>query len=434
MTTAADTELPPPDDGVGRATQAFFLLFLAMCLGFGIWAWNAELDIVSVAAGEVKPSSEVKKVQHFEGGIVKRILVEEGDMVRRGEPLVILESTLRGADVEELRVRLAALRIEVLRREAEAAGAKNLQLPPGLVSGHEDLARRARVLFETRRNRYEAEVESQKELIAQRRQRVREIQVRIANTRRSLKLLEEQIAISEELMKDQLTNRYNHLQLLREKSSLQSRLDEDREALQGARAALQEAKARLVQIRHAFREEAREALAKVQRDMDELSQRLRKYEDSLKRTVLRAPVDGVVKNVLVSTVGGVVKAGDTVVELVPADDRLVVEAQLPTQDIGYVRVGQPAIIKLNSRALARFGRLEGRVVRISPDKLIRADGLPYYRVRIAPEKTYFEHGDQKYELFPGTQVIASIRTGRRTVAEYLLGPLVGSMGEAMRER
>ena len=175
-------------------------------------------------------------------------------------------------------------------------------------------------------------------------------------------------------------------------------------------------------------------MAKSRREFDELSQRIRKFEDSLKRTVVRAPVDGVVKEVLVSTVGGVLQPGDTVAELVPVGDRLIVEAELPIQDIGYVQVGQHAIIKLNSPDLVRFGKLDGTVVRISPDKLVRDDGQPYYRVRIDTERNYFERDNLRYELFPGTQVVASIQTGKRTVVEYLLDPFIGSISEAMRER
>ena len=166
-----------------------------------------------------------------------------------------------------------------------------------------------------------------------------------------------------------------------------------------------------------------------------MSERLKKFEDSLERTVLRAPVPGVVKSIHVSTIGGVVKPGDTVVDIVPGEDKLIVEAQLPTQDIGYVQVGQEAILKLNAPSLQRFGHVMGTVVHISPDKLIREeDGQPYYKVRIEPERTYFLREEQRYDVFPGTQIMASIRTGTRSLIEYLLDPFLGDFQEAMRER
>jgi adhesin transport system membrane fusion protein len=191
----------------------------------------------------------------------------------------------------------------------------------------------------------------------------------------------------------------------------------------------------LEQIEIAFREDARNSFGKTQREADELSERLKKFQDSLERTVLRAPVAGLVKSIHITTIGGVVKPGDTVIDIVPGEDKLIVEAQLPTQDIGYVQVGQEAILKLNSPSLQRFGHVIGKVIQISPDKLIREeDGQPYYKVRIEPERSYFLREDQRYDVFPGTQIMASIRTGKRTIVEYFLDPFLGSFKEAMRER
>lgn len=427
--------MPDADDGIKLSTHIFFVLCAGVCFGFGIWAWFGELDIVSVATGEAKPASQVKEVQHLEGGIVAAILVREGAKVEPGQPLVELETTRSGADLHELQIRLANLTIEAIRHQAEASGQKSLEIPVQLKQRQKDSAERTRNLFETRRKRYDAEVASQKELITQRRQEVREIKARLGNTRKSLKLLNEQIAISNDLLKDQLTNRYNHIELLRDAQQMTSQIDEDKEGLKGAQAAYNEAKSRLEQTEIAFREDARNGLGEVQREIDELSERLKKFEDNLERTVLRAPVGGLVKSIHVSTIGGVVKPGDTVIDIVPGEDKLIVEAQLPTQDIGYVQIGQEAILKLNSPSLQRFGHVIGKVIHISPDKLVREeDGQPYYKVRIEPERSYFLREEQRYNVFPGTQIMASIRTGKRTVIEYLLDPFLGSFQEAMRER
>ena len=428
-------DMPEPDDGIRRSTHIFFFLCVGFCLGFGVWAWFGELDIVSVATGEAKPASQVKEVQHLEGGIVAAILVHEGGRVEAGQPLIELETTRSGADLFELQVRLANLAIESIRHRAEASGDRTLEIPDAFADQHSESVDRSRNLFQTRRKRYDTEISSQKQLITQRHQEVREIKARLQNTNKSLKLLNEQITISEELLKDQLTNRYNHIELLRDAQQLMSQIDEDKEGLKGADAAYKEAVSRLEQTEVAFREDARAAFDESQREIDELSERLKKFKDNLERTVLRAPVPGVVKSIHVSTIGGVVKPGDTVVDIVPGEDKLIVEAQLPTQDIGYVQIGQEAILKLNAPSLQRFGHVMGKVVHISPDKLIREeDGQPYYKVRIDPERTYFLREEQRYDVFPGTQIMASIRTGTRSVIEYLLDPFLGDFKEAMRER
>ena len=426
--------LPPPDDAVPTAAKMFFVLSVLMCAGFAAWAVYGTLDIVSQAAGEVKPRSQIKTVQHLEGGIVSKIAVQEGAEVKAGQVLVVLESIQTDADANELKFRLASLEVGIARLKAEAEGAKGPTFSASLSQAHPNLVKQALRLFETRRNRTRAEIRAQKETVNQRRQAIREIQVRLKNARNSLKLLDEQVMLSADLLKRKLATKFKHLELMGRQSEIKSRTEEDREALKGSRAALKEAEARLTQITAVSRADANELLEISRREFKELSQRSRKFADSLDRMTLRAPVDGIVKTIHVATLGGVIKAGETVVEIVPLGDTLIIEAQLPTQDIGYVAVGQDAVVRLNSPDLTRFGAIEGKVTGISPDKLIRDDGLPYYRIRIETEKDRFEKNGQIFRLFPGTQVLASIQTGQRTVLEYLLDPFIGTMSEALRER
>lgn len=421
-------------DGDGAAPHLMLLLCILMFAAFGAWTWFARLDIVSVAIGVVTPSSQVKSIAHLEGGIVSQILVVEGDAVSKGQPLVELEAISSSADVDEIEVRLTSLRIEIARLDAEANGKETLSYPEELVEAHPKRVNESRKLFKVRRNSFLSRIAGQREIVRQREEQEREIRVRLKNSHSSLELINEQIAISEDLLRDNLTNRYNHLELLREHTALKSRTEEDTASVSAAGAALREAKNMLAQIEHGFLAEAREKLVEARREYNEFSQRLKKFEDKQRRTVLRAPVDGVVKTLHVYTVGGVVGPGETVIDIVPGEDKLIIEAQLPTQDIGYVRIDQEAVIRLNSADLVRFGKLDGRVVNISPDTLIREDGLPYYKVSIETDKSYFEKDDLRYNLFPGMQVVASILTGQRTVLEYVLEPFLGRAGEALRER
>ena len=225
-----------------------------------------------------------------------------------------------------------------------------------------------------------------------------------------------------------------HLNLLKEAADLRGRIAEDGATLARLDAAIAGAEIRLQTIRHTSLEDVREELEEKRRSLKEYSNRIHKYRDSLQRTVLRSPVDGVVKTLYVSTVGGVVRPGDTVVEVVPAGDRLVVEARLPVQDIGYVHTGQTAMVRLASSDAVRFGSLAGRVVHVSPDSIETRDGVSFYRVRIEIEQDHFQRGSERYRLVPGVQVLCGIRTGERTVLAYLLDPFLGSLETALRER
>jgi len=415
-------------------THLFLFICILACIAFVAWAWNGNLAIVSVAEGEVVPSSQIKTIQHLEGGIVREIKVREGERVTKGQPLITLESTATGADVGELKTRIVGLRIEIARLQAAASNAAKPSFPHKLKKNHPQLVREANQLFESRKRRLKDELASQRAIMAQRKQDIQETTARIKNQRRSMKLLKEQIAISEDLLKEQLTNRYKHLDLLKELARLTGSIEEDKVALQRAGSALKQASANKDSIRSKFSEDARTKLDAARRQLEEFTPRMSKFEDSLKRTILRSPVEGVVKTLHVVTIGGVVRAGDAVIDIVPEGDQLIVEARLKTQDIGYVRKQQSARITLASADAMRFDGLEGIVVRVSPDTITGDDGEPYYKVRIKTERNHFRRAENRYDLFPGMQVIASIHTGERTIMEYLLDPFFNASDTAMRER
>jgi adhesin transport system membrane fusion protein len=427
-------EIQGPPDRIRAHTHLFLFVLVAGCLAFAAWAHVGTLDIVSVAMGEVTPSGQVKRVQHLEGGIVRKIHVRAGDRVTRDQPLVALEATVDEANVKELSMRLASLGTEIVRLTAEANGRGKVSYPAELRKRHPKLIDKARKLFTTRHETYLSQIAGQSQQIEQRENEIAEVRARVRNARNSLKLLREKIKISEGLLEEELTNRFKHLDLLREASSLKSRIDEDTANVRRAQAAKREAKQRLQQIKLARKSDARERLEKTVRERDELTERSRKFEDSLSRTVVRAPVEGIVKQLHVHTVGGVVKPGDLLAELVPVEDKLVIHAQLPIQDVGYVEIGQPAKIRLASADQMRLGSIDGRVVHISPDSTVRDDGQGYYKIHIATKRRHFERGQARYQLLPGVRVVASIQTGERTLVEYLLDPFLGSASDALRER
>ncbi len=433
MKPSADQPVQNGKEGE-RATHVFFLLCALLVVTFFVWSHFGRLDVVSAAMGEVIPSTQVKHIQHLEGGIVREILVREGDMVKRDQPLVNLEPVSSGADVEELNVRITSLRAEITRLEAEARGDKAPVFPDDLVRDHPVLIKDALAFFKTRMNRTKNQLSGQRQQIAQQERKIDEVSARLSNNRQQLKLLQEQIGISNELLKEKLSNRMQHLNLLKEASRLKGRIGEDSAGLKRIHAARKEALNKLGAIRGAFREKIQEDLEKKRREFEEYSNRQKKYEDSLKRTILRSPVDGVVKTLFVATVGGVVAPGATVADVVPAGDRLVIEAQLPTSDIGYVHAGQTVLVMLASSDAIRFGNIKGEVVGVSPDAIENADGMPFYKVRITTQRSYFERGGVKYRLVPGVRVMASIRTGQRSVLAYLTDPFMGSFQTALRER
>lgn len=422
-----------PEPKLGRETHIFLLTLVGAVLTFIIWSLVGRLDVVSFAIGEVVPSSQVKTVQHLEGGIVAAIMVREGDRVKVGQPLVALESTASGADVQELNVRIASLTADIVRLSAEINDGE-LAFPDGFARENPALTQQTKGLFEHRRAQFENDMAAQNALINQRLRERDEITARLNNAQTKLKLIQEQVTISEELLKDNLTNRMLHLNLLKEVANLDGVVSEDTAALNRLGSAIEQERLKQDGIEGRFRIEARQELDEKQRSLDEFKNRVRKFEDSFQRAVLISPVEGVVMTLHVVTKGGVIAPGASVVDIVPVGDAMVVEAKLAPQDVGYVHVGQIARVQLASADGARFGHLEGKVSHVSPDTVEMSDGTPYYKVRIKTEIDYFESGDQRYQLVPGVQVMCSIITGSRSVMGYIASPFLGSFRTALQER
>lgn len=459
---------------VDRTTQFFFYLCVAFCVSFFVWASVAPLDIVSDAIGEVIPSSRVKRIQHLEGGIVHEINVREGDEVKVGQPLIELEATASDSTVAEIEVRVTSLKAEIVRLETEArwfedpspvvdsstktvegdtqtketvvrpevvAGelavdpfSVELKFPKELEASSPRLLGQVRKLYDARRERFVNEIEAQGEKIKQREQDIKEIVARGRNQRQSLAYVREQIKISEGLLEDKLTSRYKHLGFLKEESDLVSKIQEDEAALARSKSILTAAREKVEQIANAFHEEVQEELRKSRREMLEFSQRLRKTSDSLKRTVIRSPANGIVKSIYIMGEGEVVQPGMTVLDIVPAGDKLVIEAHLALGDIGYVQPGQEATVKLATGDARMFGNLDGSVKHISPDAITLPEEGTFYRVLVETDSDRFEKDGRRYQLYPGMRVLVGIKTGERTVMEYLVYPYFDTLYHGLRER
>lgn len=423
-----------PKKNVKISDSDLLTLLVGLVVATGLWMYIAKLDVVSATIGSVVPSSQIKTIQHLEGGIVSKIYIKEGQQVSANQPLLDLESTDSEANVGEMLVRLATIRVKMARLEAESNDSEVITFKSEIEKRTPKLAQQERELFKARRDSYLSGVASQQGLVVQKEQAIQQVKSRLSHSENKLKLLQEQISISDELLKDELTNRYNHITLLKDESALFSQIDEDIALIKGSDALLVEAQEKLNEIRLGYQANSRGELEESRREHSELSQRMEKLKDSLKRTVLRAPVDGTIKTLNVHTVGGVIRAGETVIEIVPVDDMLLIEVSLPPQDVGFVQVGQTAQIRLASADATRLGKLDGKVIHISPDSIVNEEGVAFYKVRIETEKSFFERNGLKYYLSPGVQVSASIVTGERTVFEYLFEPFLGGMERALKER
>lgn len=439
----AGTPLPPAAGAV-RAPQeetraerwnhSLLWLLLLLVIVLAAWIYWGRLDVVSRASGTVIPEGQVKQIQHLEGGIVREILIQAGQRVVEGQPLILLESLRNETEVEELRTRIDGLQIRIARLEAEVGGVATLEYAESLRERQPRLVRESLELFKTRHERLSAQLRVQQRLTEQHQQRRAEVEARLAANQRVLGFLREQVGMSERLLEGNLSNRMNHLDLLKELSRIEGQMAEDRALLGQIDAALRETAEQQVLLRNQFREEAQDVLDEALHSLSMLEQRLRKEADGLARTVIRSPAEGTIKTLHVVTVGGVIPPGGLIADVVPTEDRLLILAQLPPGDIGYVEVGQVVKIRLASVDGFRYDPTDGRVEKISPDTLLNEQGMTYYQVHIVTEQPFFQRGAAVYPFFPGMLVECTILTGVRSVAQYLLEPILGEMNQALQER
>lgn len=438
MTDMASTKAEAPLDALLRTRRApgwrVVAGLIAALLASGIgWSTVAELDEVSVAAGEVVPQSKVKVVQHLEGGIITNIYVQEGAVVKAGEPLLQLDLAQTAMNKEELEVRLDGLLLSKARQEAEATGAE-LVLPPEIAARRPDLATSEREAFEARREELATQISVLDQQVRQRQLEIREVEARQSTLSKSESLARQKLAMSAELLRDNLTPKLDHLKLRSELEEIQGEKAVLEQILPRVEAALIEAEQRVAEATLRFRREARDLLSETEVSLARTREILRQATDQELRTEIRSPIDGVVKNVRYSTLGGVVKGGEPIMDLVPTGDTLIIEARLNAVDRGYVRVGQDATVKVSTYDFARYGGLEGKVTLVAPDSTQPENAPPYFRVLVETEKDYLGDQPGDFAITPGMQATVDIHTGTRSVLDYLIRPVLKLKHEAFRER
>lgn len=419
-----------------RTVNAWPLLsVLIFLLAAGtIWAYFAEIEEVTISEGRVIPSSKLQVIQSLEGGLVADLFVAEGDIVEAGEPLMRLDETAFAASLGELRSRLVALTLRSQRLNAEALGAEpvfSLTSQNGLI---ENDALSEHALYDARKVSLERELAVIDQQLAQRRIEKKELETRRAALKDASVFLEEQLTRAREMSDSGAYPRMELLQLEREAADRDLSLAITEATIPKAQAAIDESVAQRDSTILAFRAAAHEELTTVLSDIAVLRESLTSAEDRVARTILRAPVRGIVNTLAIATIGAVVPPGESLAEIVPLDDKLLIEAQIRPQDVAFLSPGLPARVRFTAYDYTIYGDLAGKVTRISADTLSGADGITFYRAIIQTDQNYLQNDADSLPILPGMIVSASISTGQKTVLDYLLKPILKARSEALRER
>jgi HlyD family secretion protein/epimerase transport system membrane fusion protein len=407
--------------------------------GFGTWAALASLDSAAIAPGVVVVESDRKSIQHLEGGLVREILVRDGDVVERDDLLIRLENTQAKAVYDIVRGELDAARAEVARLIAERDGQEEIAFPDELLARAHvrkvgEALQGQRHLFIARRTSLQGQVAILEQSIAQFRDEIEGLKSEQAAREKQLEILTDEIGGLRKLLKQGSVPRNEVLAYERKIAELGGERGRFMANVSRAEQGIGEAQLRIAQVEKSVREEVVGKLHEVQARIFGLEKRLVAAEDVLGRTEVRAPTAGVVMGMRVHTTGGVVAPAQEILQVVPSGDRLVIEAQINPIDIDDVAVGQQATVRLTAFKLRSTPIIVGTLVNVSADRLVdEHSGTPYYLARIeVPKVQLATLGD--LALQPGMPVEALIKTGARTALGYMLSPLTDNMARAFKEK
>ncbi|WP_415842627.1 HlyD family type I secretion periplasmic adaptor subunit [Pseudomonas reidholzensis] len=406
---------------------AFFLFLI-------VWASLAPIDEVTRGEGKAIPSSKLQKIQNLEGGIIAEIYAKEGEIVEVGQPLLRLDETRFASNVGETEAdRLAmAMRVERLSAEVED---RPLQIDDVLRKAAPHQASNEESLFQSRRQQLHDEIGGLEQQLVQRQQELREFNSKRGQYANSLQLLRQEIGMSEPLVAQGAISQVEVLRLRRSEVENRGQLDATTLAIPRAEAAIKEVQSKIEETRGKFRSEALTQLNEARTELSKATATGKALDDRVNRTLVTSPVRGIVKQLLVNTIGGVIQPGSDIIEIVPLDDTLVVEAKILPKDIAFLHPGQEATVKFTAYDYTIYGGLKAKLEQIGADTITDEDKkTTYYLIRLRTDRSHLGTDEKPLLIIPGMVATVDIMTGKKTIMSYLLKPIVKARSEALRER
>jgi adhesin transport system membrane fusion protein len=423
-----------PDRGPRRTVAAMIgvvVLFLVCAVA---WALLAKLDVAVQARGAVIPPSRVQEVQSLEGGIVQQMLVAPGQAVKKGQLLARLDTAMYTASMGESRQNQLAALAARARVDALLSGTVPRFDPEWQREAPELIAKESQ-LWRDAMQEYQSNGAATREAVQVRRSEVAEAQARMQNLQGSLRVAEESFAIEERLFKEGAGARADFLAAQQRLMQLQTELDSLRQSLPRLQAGLAEAQAAAMEASSRTRSQWGTQRSEYETKVAALASTLSGQQDRVLRREVLSPVDGVVNRVLVPTIGGVAQPGKAILEIVPEEANLLINARIKPSDIGFVRIGHDVHVRVLAYDASTYGKLEGKVQNLGADAVMdEKTGEPYFEVQISAARGQLKLHGQPLAITPGMPVDIGILTGERSVAQYLLKPVLRSVQGALQER
>ena len=433
-----DTEFMPEVDGAILEDSPWFtritVWVVSTCLIVAlIWANFAVLEEVTTGEGKAIPSSKIQVIQNLEGGIVSEIFVREGQIVEKGAVLLRLDDTRFLSNRGEAEADRLALVARVERLTAEAEG-RPLSMPADILHEAPQLAEDELALYQSRQNRLQSEQRTLGEQLRQKTQELAEFRAKAQQYRSSMGLLQQELNMSQPLVATGAISQVEILRLRRSLVEIRGSLDATNLAIPRAESAMDEIKSKIEESELSFRSDAFKELNEIRTELQKLTATSVAIDDRVSRTTVVSPVRGVIKQLKVNTIGGVVQPGSDMLEIVPLDDSLLIEAKVRPQDVAFLHPGQKAMVKFTAYDYTIYGGLKANLELISADTITDEEGNSFYLIQVRTDKSHLGSDEHPLLIIPGMVATVDIITGEKSVLDYLLKPVLKARSEAMRER
>ncbi len=396
-----------------------------------VWAAFAKLDESTRGEGKVIPSSQNQIMQSLDGGIVKEVLVKEGETVEKGQLLLKIDPTRFVSSLRENRAQYLALQAKAARLTALAEG-RNYVPPPEAQQDIPEIVEQERQAFLSKKLELDASIGVAREQLSQRNQELNEVRARRDQASQSYNLTARELDVTRPLTKSGAVSDVELLRLERDVARYRGERDAASAQIPRIQAAISEAQRKIQEVELQLKNQARSELSDTNAKISSLSEGSVGLEDRVKQAEIRSPMRGTVKQIFVHTIGGVVQPGKEIIEVVPTDDALLLEARVSPRDIAFLRPGQPALVKFTAYDFSTYGGLDGTLEHIGADTVVDEKGNAFYTVRVRTKRSSI--GDKHLPIIPGMVAEVDILTGKKSVLSYLLKPVLRAKAAALTER
>lgn len=412
----------------------FVLVFWIIAIFmFLLWANFAMIDEIARGDGEIIPSGQNQMIQNLEGGIVKEILVKEGQVVIKGQVLIKIDNQKSKSSFNTNAIKVNSLEAKIIRLKSESSG-KNFTASKKLKKLIPILVNNEKSLYLTNKKQLKFKIDVLKEQSRQKKNELSEARTEIKYLKSSLNMINEEVIMTKPMVKRGVSSKIDFLKLKREKNEIHARYLAIVQSIPRLKSAINEVNIKISEATLIFQNEAKLKMNEAVTELRSLKVNQTALEDQVIRTVVRSPMKGIVQTLFVHTLGGVIKPGDNIMEIVPSEQTLLVEVKVKPSDIAFIYFEQKAIVKFSAYDFSIYGGLDGKVMHISADTIKDKKDNVFYTVRIKTNKNYLGHIDKPLKIIPGMTVNVDIITGKKSVLDYILKPILKTKQYTFTER